>query len=75
MTSHWLQSKELFNLKYAGHCKLTVDDDNNDVMVFEKTNHSIPLIQLFLLMYAHSLPFDKCLTLFNSPPNTVLPND
>jgi hypothetical protein len=36
MTSHWLQSKELFNLKYAGHCKLTVDDDNNDVMVFEK---------------------------------------
>ncbi len=34
MTFDWLQSKKLFNLKYAGHCKLTVDDDNNDVMVF-----------------------------------------
>jgi hypothetical protein len=75
MTSHWLQSKELFNLKYAGHCKLTVDDDNNDVMVFEKTKHSIPLIQLFLLIYAHNLPLNELITLFNGSPNTVLPND
>jgi hypothetical protein len=35
--------------------------------VFEKTNHTIPLIQLFLLMYAHNLPLNELITLFNGP--------